>query len=113
MFRSVIYGSQAWFCAPVVISKMLKLIPMEHEIWRPVVHHEGRYEVSNLGRVKSLIRFVRNLPVEEHLLAPNLSCRYPRVTLGKRPFRKSPGIHQLVTAAFLGPCPEGKQVNHK
>jgi ribosomal protein S25 len=33
--------------------------------------------------------------------------------LGKRPFRKSPGIHQLVTAAFLGPCPEGKQVNHK
>lgn len=25
------------------------------ESWRPVIGHEGRYEVSNLGRVRSLL----------------------------------------------------------
>jgi len=28
------------------------------EIWKPVVGYEGFYEISNLGRVKSLSRFV-------------------------------------------------------
>ena len=28
----------------------------ESEIWKPVVGYEGLYEVSNLGRIKSLSR---------------------------------------------------------
>jgi len=32
---------------------------MQEEIWKPVVGYEGRYEVSNLGRVKSLDRVVK------------------------------------------------------
>ena len=30
------------------------------EIWKPVVGYEGFYEVSNMGRVKSLERKVRH-----------------------------------------------------
>ena len=32
---------------------------MESEIWKDVVGYEGLYQVSNLGRVKSIGRFVR------------------------------------------------------
>ena len=28
------------------------------EIWKPIAGYEGLYEVSNLGRVKSLERYV-------------------------------------------------------
>ena len=28
------------------------------EVWKPVVGYEGRYEVSNLGRVRSVERTV-------------------------------------------------------
>lgn len=31
---------------------------MAREIWKPVVGYEGFYEVSNLGRVRSLARIV-------------------------------------------------------
>ena len=27
---------------------------LENEIWKPVVGFEGKYEVSNMGRIKSL-----------------------------------------------------------
>ena len=29
---------------------------MENEIWKPIKNYEGLYEVSNMGRVKSLDR---------------------------------------------------------
>ena len=29
----------------------------ENEIWRDILNYEGLYQVSNLGRVKSLERF--------------------------------------------------------
>jgi hypothetical protein len=34
--------------------------PEEYEEWRPVVGYEGYYEVSNLGKVKSLDRIVNS-----------------------------------------------------
>lgn len=30
-------------------------IAMETEVWKPVVGYEGMYEVSNLGKIKSLL----------------------------------------------------------
>ena len=32
----------------------------EHEIWKPIKKYEGWYEISNLGRVRSLDRFVNH-----------------------------------------------------
>ena len=37
---------------------MKKDIEDEHEIWKDVAGYEGHYQVSNLGRVRGLDRFV-------------------------------------------------------
>lgn len=88
------------------------------EQWRPVVGYEGLYEVSDLGRVRSLDRFVSHRYGGQQLkrgkvLAP--CCHrhgYPKVGLWKNGAQKVPCVHVLVAAAFLGPCPAGMEVLH-
>lgn len=50
---------------------------METEIWKSVVGYEGLYEVSNLGRVKSLLRFARDREgqrvIRERILKSSIS----------------------------------------
>ena len=86
------------------------------EEWRPIKGLEGRYEVSNQGRVKSLKRDivriysdgVRKLPVRERILKHWLAHGYPMVTVSGT---KS-SIHRLVAKAFCGGYQEGLHVNH-
>lgn len=83
-----------------------------HEEWRPVPGYEGSYEVSNLGRVKSLARLGKNgQSIRERLLKPQPGTPrpYPYVTLGHSDKRR---IHRLVLEAFVGPCPPGTEVLH-
>ena len=37
---------------------------MDIEIWKPIKGFEGKFEVSNLGRVKSLSREIRGIKLE-------------------------------------------------
>ena len=80
---------------------------MQKEIWRPIDGFEGLYEVSNLGRVKSLW-FCR-----EKILKPKKRRNgYLQVGLRRNGKRKTFLIHRLVGEAFI-PNPEGfEQVNH-
>ena len=79
---------------------------MKNEIWRPVVGYEGLYEVSNLGRVKSIRK-------GERLLKPGHDRRgYLQVVLSKSSTTRTYKVHRLVWTAFNGPIPEGMQVNH-
>lgn len=74
------------------------------EEWRPVVGYEDSYEVSNLGRVRS-VRILKPVVVD-----------YPRVTLCRRQETKHTPvlIHHLVAAAFLPAKPTPKhEINHK
>lgn len=78
------------------------------ERWASVVGAEGRYEVSDLGRVRSLLgRSPRLLT-----LKPN-SNGYLTVNIysGSRPRRRR-SVHQLVAEAFTGPHPPGTDVRH-
>jgi NUMOD4 motif-containing protein/HNH endonuclease len=77
------------------------------EIWKPVLGYEGLYEVSNQGRVKGLKR--------GKLLGVFLDPLrgYPKVVLHRNSIAKAVFVHRLVAGAFIGPLPEGKQVNHK
>ena len=88
------------------------------EIWKPVVGWEGLYEVSNLGNVKSLNRFVNTnknyqLFVKERILKQTSSNSYMRVQLNKNGKGISCLVHRLVAEAFLNNYNMCLQVNHK
>ena len=89
------------------------------EEWRPVVGYEGLYEVSNLGRVRSCARVVffingKHKPYQSRIKALRINQGgYVLVTLSKNCKRRSFTVHKLVARAFLGPCEEGIEVNHK
>lgn len=94
-----------------------KVINMK-EIWKSVEGFEGLYEVSNLGRVRSLDREVRNrggIAVKRgKILSPkNVNTNYKAVNLWKKNKGYMRLVHRLVAIAFL-PNPENlPQVNHK
>ena len=81
------------------------------EEWKPIVGYEELYEVSNMGRVKSLNY---NHTKQEKILKfgkrPN---GYLYVNLWKDKKRKPCSIHRLVATAFI-PNPNNLEtVNHK
>lgn len=94
---------------------------MEKEIWKDIKGYEGLYQVSNLGRVKSLEKTVPHPKAKsgywtlpEKLMKPNWNkkVKYFYVTLSKEDHKKLLSVHRLVAAAFCE-HPEGKdQVDH-
>lgn len=92
---------------------------LENEIWKPVVGFEEKYEVSNIGRVKSL-NYRRS--GEECLMSPSYYNGYASINLMKDGKYKAFKIHRLVYEAFIGHLPKcnlaGKgndrlEINHK
>lgn len=86
------------------------------EIWKDVVGYEGLYQISNLGRVKSLPRMVgagNGYLSKERMLEICVSRNgYLFVPLCKNGKRKNHRIHRLIAQSFI-PNPENKtQVNH-
>lgn len=80
----------------------------EPERWLAVVGYEGFYEVSDLGRVRSL-RMRKNGGLLHQL--PNVHG-YLVVHLCVNWVRDTCPVHQLVAAALLGPRPVGEEVRH-
>ena len=81
------------------------------EIWRDIKDYEGLYQVSNLGRVKSLN--YNHTGVERILSAGKHIDGYPQVNLYKGGKVKMCLVHHLVARAFI-PNPYGlTEVNHK
>jgi hypothetical protein len=87
-----------------------------HEEWCPVVGYEGYYEVSSLGRIRSLHDEPnwRQASKGPRLLKPRRgSGKYLRVQLSPPKGGKSHRLHRVVAEAFLGPCPEGMECSHE
>lgn len=83
--------------------------PTEH--WLPVPGYEGLYEVSDLGRVRSLPRrpgTPGNLILKPTVNNTGYHCVGPSLNGKQRVIH----IHVLVLAAFEGPCPAGMEVLH-
>ena len=68
------------------------------EVWKPIVGYEGRYEVSNMGRIKSLPKYHR----QERIMKPytNPHHGYVEVHLSKNGKAKPHRVHKLVMEAF-------------
>ena len=92
---------------------------MENEIWKDVQGFEGRYQVSNMGRVRSIDRLIET----EHpyirkgeMLKPSMNKGrgYLRVSLsdGHRNYTHYE-VHRLVALHFVPGYKEGLVVNHK
>jgi hypothetical protein len=83
------------------------------EEWRPIVDVPG-YEVSNIGRVKSLARVVPNGQggklLKDRVLSPWKANGYYMVQCGRGVKRL---VHRLVAIAFIGEDESRPQVNHK
>ena len=80
------------------------------EEWRDVVGYEGRYQVSSMGRVKSLVRKGRK---RERILKPAFNgCGYLIVNLCAGGKRKMLRVHRLVCEAFHENHDDKPYVNH-
>ena len=93
---------------------------MENEVWKDIVGYEGLYQVSNLGRVKSLKRKVyagrnRMRWQYERILSNNKTNGngYIVVSLNKESKSKNKYVHRLVAEAFLENTNNYKYINHK
>ena len=89
------------------------------EVWKDIKGYEGLYQVSNLGRIKSLEREVWNgykvFLKSEKILKPKSNSKdgYLRIALSKNGKVKDKLIHRLVAEEFI-PNPNNlPQVNHK
>jgi hypothetical protein len=78
---------------------------MKNEVWKDIDGYNGDYQVSDMGRVKSLKR-----GGEIIMKASVKSIGYYRIYLLTRGQRKEYMIHQLVAMAFLNHTPCGHKI---
>lgn len=90
------------------------------EIWKDIPGYEGKYQVSNMGRVKSISRIIQGRNQfgsfewrsPELYLRPGRADKYGHLSVVLNNPRKSRLVHQLVMLAFVGEPPEGMCVLH-
>lgn len=89
---------------------------MVGELWKQITGYEGKYEVSNLGRIRSF-RYAgkgwdkfKNTPI---ILSFGFTGNYRMVCLCCRNVCKPFTVHKLVAQEFIGKRPVGMEVNHK
>jgi hypothetical protein len=89
------------------------------EIWKPVLGFEGFYEVSSLGRVRSIPRLGQRGKQKQRVYAGNvlrpvlkLGIGYLYVTLHGRELLEQRAVHRMVLESFVGPSPSGFHACH-
>ena len=87
------------------------------ENWLPVVGYEGYYEVSDLGRIRSVTRRVPN-GVGMRRVTGRVLKQYLReascctVNLSRGDSQRTRTVHRMVLEAFVGPQPAGHEGCH-
>lgn len=91
------------------------------EGWVPVVGFEGFYEVSDLGRIRSVDRIVKcgsaygptTRTIKSTVLKPSFDRDgYCLVSISRGKNQISKRVHRLVLESFVGSCPIGMECLH-
>lgn len=92
---------------------------MEKEVWEDVIEFKGMYKVSNLGRVKSLQRYVKNNSqgslrlLHERIVSQKKERHgYMAVNLSSPDYHRYIRVHVLVLEVFVGKRPHKSCVCH-
>lgn len=94
-----------------------KPISLNGEIWADIPKYEGYYQVSNLGRVKSLTKTLKqkngiSRTVREKIIKPTIDRGYHTVSLCINKKYLRTGSHRLVALAFIKNPLNKPCVNH-
>ena len=82
-----------------------------NEVWRDVAEYNGKYQVSNLGRVRSVCDTKQSRVI---ILKPMKQKNgYLYVSLWRNNKKKNVLIHRLVAQSFVDNPNNHKEVNHK
>ncbi len=89
------------------------------EIWKDIKDYEGLYQVSNLGRVKSVER-IKTIPPNKTYTQKSFIMKpyyhyngYPIITLSKNGIRFKDVVHRIVAKHFIENPENYKYVCHK
>lgn len=90
------------------------MLNINNEIWKDMVGFEGRYQVSDKGRIRSIItnhgkscKYIKATHIRSE------TCKYIYVNLSIKYKTYNEAVHRAVAKAFI-PNPENKpMVNHK
>lgn len=100
------------------LNKIHNMDVLDKEVWKDIEGYNGKYQVSNFGRVKSMQRFVKRKSESKTLLSEKLmkikkdKDGYLLVDLYKDNIIKRMRVHRLVAEAFID-NPENKpHVDH-
>ncbi len=94
---------------------------MKKEIWRDIPDYEGLYQVSSLGRIKSILRLTPSTngktkyskKLLQKILRGRIASGYLMICLCKNGKAKNYLSHRIVAKVFI-PNPKNKPiVNHK
>lgn len=85
------------------------------EMWKKIRGYDN-YEVSNLGRVRSLARPMTSrgdMPRRENKILKQNGQRYNKIVLHKNGIKISPNVHVLVATHFILNPDKKPCINHK
>lgn len=83
---------------------------MIKEEWRDIHGYEGKYQVSNMGRIRTLSPKNRVRNSKNGIITTSLdNCGYKNVTLSGKTYK----VHRLVAIAFIENIHQYPCINHK
>lgn len=82
------------------------------EQWKVIPGYDGVYEASTEGRIRRVKGKGCHGGSVRYLKPHKIKNGYMQQVVFRNKVMHRTGVHNLIAAAFLGPCPEGLEIDH-